>query len=399
MKKCLILFFICFLLPRGIHAADIIERTFELSFGAGANVSNTLFSVRDIFSDLLVVDLDKLTLGVKAGFGADIPMHLKLNFKTWGIGLFSGIDASGALSLNGNMLSLKNVTNEKSDLNAAAYLSAGIDSFFIIRQFKVKIKPSIFYPLLYALPQKFYYTFDSPKNKNRLDVGYNMRVFTAFPIDLKTSTVNYNLTALPGFDISAGVEYPLSEALGLNVKFPILDFDIGLDFVNIPIVGSKMKNYIQTSGNFSLERGANENISDLMDSFSSNTNLSTITGVHNGYYAYRAFKMLFWADWRPLPDGKPLLTITPIIGLAYNKLFFKPVSVEAGLNLQLSLRNMFIVSAGINYDDRVWRNSVNLAFNCRAFQIDIGADFRSPAFVGSWTGKGFNVRLGIKLGW
>ena len=398
MKKYPLFFFIfVFLLP-GLYADDVIERTFEISFGVGANLSNTLFSVRDIFTEILVVDLDKLALGVKADFGAEIPAHLNLNFKTWGIGIFSGIDVSGALGLNENMLSLKNATNAKSDLNAAIYFAAGIDSFFHLQQFKVKFKPAVFYPLLYAAPQKMYYTFDSPDDKNRVDIGYDMRVYTAFPIDINTGMPDLNLTAVSGLDFSAGIEYPLSEVTGLEAKYPFLDFDVGLDFINIPIISSIMKNYIQSSGNIYFEREANGNISDLINSFSNEMNYSTVTGVDKGYSAERAFKMHVWADWRPLPESS-LLTITPVLGFANNALFFNPFSLEGGLNLKLSLKNMFIFKAGINYEDRIWRNSVNLAFNCRLFQIDVGADVRSADFAGSWTAKGFNARFGFRLGW
>ena len=407
MKKLFSFFLICIFLTPGIYAFDKIaakhveDRTFEISLGISANLSNNFFSIRDILSEILVIDLDKFAFGVKADLGVEMPMHLNLNLKKWGIGLFSGINASGALGLHENMLSLKSATDDKSDLNAAVFFYAGINSFFHIQRFKVKIKPAVYYPLLYVVPvspQRIYYTFDSYNDTNRIDLGYYMRVYSAFQIDAMTGMSDFNLTALPGFDICAGVEYPLSEVTGLEEKYPFLDFDIGLDFINIPIISSKMKNYIQSSGNIYIKRDESENLDDLINSFTGSVNYSTINGVDSDYSVFRTFKLLVWSNWRPL-SGSSLFTITPVVGFAHNALFYKTISVEAGLNLQLNVNNIFIVNAGINYNDRVWKNSINLAFNCRLLQIDIGADVRSPDFIGSWTAKGFNAKVGLKLGW
>jgi hypothetical protein len=111
----------------------------------------------------------------------------------------------------------------------------------------------------------------------------------------------------------------------------------------------------------------------------------------------RPFKMLVWAAWRPL--GMPLLTVTPAFGFAVNSVYLEPLSLEAGLKAHLNVFNIFLATAGVGYHDRLWTNSLDIALNLRVFELNIGADLRSPTFTKSWTGGGFGVNVGLKFGW
>jgi len=373
----------------------IQERMFEIGFGVGFKFSNDVLSVSEILKKTIYLNLDDLSKGLELDLGANIPWHLSLNFGKWGIGLFSGLDLSGAAGIHRDIFALNYADNAQSDLNASVFAYLGADSFFHIKKFKVKIKPSLFYPLAYVVPvnDKIYYKYTSD-GAAKLEAGYDFRVYTATSME---TFPDFDLSAKPGFDLSAGVEYPLSEAIGLNKRFPILDFDVGLDFINIPVVPSKMKEYIAVTGKFSFTQQGTGELSEILKGDVDSERY--INYRDDGDESVRrAFKMLIWANWRPF-SGSRVFTVTPVIGFSVNTLFFKAAAVEAGLTARLSLANLFIVTAGISYDDRAWRNSLDLGFNFRAFQFNIGAALRSPDFIGSWTVKGADINLGFKIGW
>jgi hypothetical protein len=93
-----------------------------------------------------------------------------------------------------------------------------------------------------------------------------------------------------------------------------------------------------------------------------------------------------------------LFTLTPEVGFAINPLYNKPFSMEAGIKARLDISNLFIATFRMGYHDRFWKNSLDLALNLKAFELNIGADLRSQDFIKSWTGSGFGVNAGFKFG-
>ena len=366
----------------------IKDRKFEIGFGIGGSVSNNLLSLGDIFSNTIIFDLNKLELGLKANAGLNVPFYFDLFFDTWGIGMFANIDATGALALNGKMLSFQNAVNEKSDLTSAVFFSTGVNSHFHIQQFKVRFKPALFYPILYVVPETFSYTFDAPDGLTRLVFGYELLVYTISPgYDIS------NINTSPGFDFSVGVEYPVTRWKDIS---PLLDFDIGLDLVNIPIVASVMNDYFIMSGGLNVVQDPDDELTELFDALS-NFESDTSDYLTKSRRVDRPFKMFFWAAWRPLA-GSELLTVTPMLGFALNDMYHQPLSIETGINAKLNLANMFLAKAGLNYTDRLYKNSLGVAFNCRVFQMDVDAEFQSQDFLASWTAKGFGLSIGFKFG-
>jgi hypothetical protein len=111
----------------------------------------------------------------------------------------------------------------------------------------------------------------------------------------------------------------------------------------------------------------------------------------------RPFKMLLWADWKPF--GIVPLSFIPTVGFSINPLYNQLFSMECGVKVRYDLLNIFIATLGIGYHDRLWKNSIDLALNLRAVELNLGFDLRSPEFLKSWAGGGYNVNLGLKFGW
>ncbi|MCL2805954.1 MAG: hypothetical protein FWD26_08455 [Treponema sp.] len=411
MKKISFALIICLIVLPSIYAFDdddgfntkkapfrIKDRSFEIGINAAFGVSNDFLSIGEIFSKEVFLDLDKLKDGLRMGFGANVsPFFLNINGAKWGFGISTNLDLTGSLALNGNMLSFANATDEKSEFNGAAFLSASINTYFHIAKFKVSVKPSIFYPIAYVQSNDISYTFESVSGQNRMFIGYDIAAYTAFPVDmdnLSLPTSFGDLTASPGFDFSVGVEFPIARALGLTSILPFLDFDIGLDVVNIPIISSNMKNYARITGVIGSTDLAD--FDEFFDNFDFSDPVISYHEDSKGKSAERPFKLLVSANWRPFGN---FLTITPSVGFSIDTLYYELGAPEFGLKAKISLINMLNATLGIAYEDRIWRNSLNLALNFRIVELVVGAELQSPDFLGSWSAKGVGVNIGVRFGW
>jgi hypothetical protein len=379
------------------------DRSFEIGL-ANFNVhfGNTFLTINDVFQDVISIDIDKLADGFKFNFGLyAVPFYFSFKSKKgWGFGLSTETEAIGILGLSGKMLTISQAVKEDSDIGGALFASATINTLFNIKKFKVNVNPSLFYTLAYItsspkLSSGLTYTLDYPNGGGTvMCIDYGVRLYTGFPMD----DSDFNLTAKPGLDFSVGVEYPLAKETGLSKILPFMDFDISLHLINVPFIQSSISDYTEITGRVGGDKPITllNNDEDGSDFFSS-TETSSNTGSEETKVS-RPFKLITRLDWRPL-FGAKLLTISPVFGFCINNLYSEPFSIEWGINGCLNLANFFLVKAGINYMDRMWVNSIGIAFNIRAFELDIGVDIRSQEFIQSWTGNGLGVNFGLKFGW
>jgi len=384
------------------------DRFFEIGFNAEFIVSNNYLSIGEIFSKTIVLDIDKLKSGFKFNFGVGAtPLYFNFDsHKGWGFGMSLNADVTGILGISGKLLSFNETEGDKSDLSGAAHLSAEFKSFFHIQNFKVKVKPALYYTLAYIKPDVSY-TFLNTAQGTEFFIDYDIRLYTVFPMEDYPNS--FKLTGTPGFDISLGVEYPLSKALGLNKFLPFLDFDVGLDLVNIPIISSTVRDYMDIKGKFGSDEPFYVISEDTLENEGEEGgNSSGLGSIFNNTYTNsygvesvkmeRPFKILISANWRPL-NGSRLLTITPVLGFSISRLYLQPFNFEGGINATLDLANLFILTAGINHFDQIWINSLDFSFNFRAIQLDLGIDMRSQDFIKSWAASGIGVRIGLRFGW
>jgi hypothetical protein len=373
------------------------DRTFEVGLAKTTfSLSNDYLSFGEIFTDRMVIDIDKLSSGLNMGIKIGV-VPLYFNYVSedgWGFGLsLFNTEVTGNISLSGDMLSFKEAVNSRSDVNAAVFTEIVPSGFFQIQDFKIRVKSSFYYPLVYVVPN-ISYTYQSGSAGTKLDLLYGTRVYTGF------STVDGNegtLTTSLGVSLSAGADYPLSKVLGLTEISRFLDFDVALDFINIPLVPATMKSYMETGGRISADSGAGSSLEDFFDSFGSDDGDSGSYDDANKN-VFKAFKMIASAKWRPLM-GNDLITIIPMLGFCIDPLYEDSGSLEIGVKARLDLYNFFIAVAGLCYTDRTFVNSLDLTLNLRAFELNIGGSLQSQGFVKSWTGGGFGLNFGLKFGW
>ena len=384
------------------------DRAFEIGLvNLNFNFANNFLTIKDVFQDVISIDIDKLSDGFKLNLGLNVtPFYFSFKSKKgWGFGLTTNMETMGIFGLSGNMLTISKAKEDNSDISGALFASATVNALFDIWKLKFNFNPSFFYTLAYITHSDksksgLTYTLDYPNNSTVMCIDYDILLYTGFPLD---SGAGFSLTSKPGVDFSIGAEYQLAKELGLSKILPFLDFDVSVNFIHVPLIASRIKDYTQMTGRFGDDKnpitliGGDDN-QDGSDFFSSFEPPGEPVKGTKEVDVYRPFKMITRLDWRPL-FGARLLTVSPVFGFCVNNLYNDPFSWELGLNACLNLANFFMVKVGLNYTDRMYINSLGIALNLRAFELDLGADIRSQDPAQSWTGGGLGINFGLKFGW
>jgi hypothetical protein len=364
------------------------NRRIELGSSMDFGFANDFLSAGDIFQETAVIDLDKLKDGLQMDMALNLsPLFFNYNRDDkWGFGAFISTEAVGNMSLSGNMLTFRKAEDDRSGIGAAVFAEVGGRGFFYLKKFKIKINSAVFYPLFYIQPDISYThktgTKDDGNDTIELVVTYDMDVYSAFSMeDMKNIE---GLTGHAGFDFGGGLEYPLFSFL-----------DLGADLTHIPLVPAVLTDYMRLEGTVGIKETDDIINADMGDIFSTDGS-EAIYGTGEKIIL-RPFKLLAWADYRPFNFGP--LSFIPSAGFAVNPLYTQPVSAEGGLRVRYNLANIFIPTIGISYEDRLWKNSLDMVFDFRAVEIDFGIALQSQSFVKSWTAGGLALSLGIKAGW
>jgi len=416
MKKAIIFSILSVTLLSFIYAEDtsvkkdnagsggfrIPDRSFEIGINAGVNFANNILSIKnynfaqktlefefdfpdtsdysdagDYLDAVIALFSDKFS-GANLNLGLNLtPLYFSYNSSDgWGFGLYTGVDMIGILGLSGGISSIFGTPADKNaDVTGAVFASVGLSGHFHMQKIKVKFGPSVFYPVAYVKPDGFKVGApDVNTTTQALEIPYQLQIFTAMPMD-KLLSNDYDISAFPGVDFNVGIEFPLSTGL-----------DIGVDFINIPIVSSTLKDYMKMSGTVTIKEGDFDVVEDPIAYGKGEAKVS------------RPFKVMAWGSWRPI-FGSPLFTLIPSVGFSLNKMYLEPLSLEAGLKARLDLANLFLLTAGVRYEDRLWINSVDMALNFRVFELDIGVDIRARDLMQSWKGYGAGAKIGLKFGW
>jgi len=373
------------------------NRAFEIAIGAGVHITNDIFNMSDIFSDVLEIDLQDIIDGFRINFGANFaPLSMNINVRDrWGFGLDIGhVTMTGNFSLPGALLSFQEASDELFGVGGAAFVEFGVPVFFHVRNFRVRVRPALYTPLFHARPG-IRYSFDG----YRLDMDFRMSIYSALNLgDMFGDEGSGNFNGIPG--------HAFGGDLSLDVQYPLLYWlNVGVNISNIPIVPSNLRHYARMEGNVFFDtshldfgdlRNGNGGLMD--DVFGSNMEDLRFGELADGRRVLRPFSMLFYAEARPI-SGRRFMTVIPSLGFSINGLYPRVFALEGGISTRFDLANMLFATIGINYNDRRWRNSLDFGFNLRAFELGIGISSQSPSFVGSFTGAGVGLDFVMRFGW
>jgi hypothetical protein len=391
-----------------IAVSDLVKDPLYLS----KNITDLAQEPGLVWKDPIVISLDNFFDGFNIQFGAAIkPLSISFNWKDmWGFGLDIGhVDISGNLSLSGNLITVSEAEEDKFGVGGAIFVDTGIPVFFHYGDFKIKIRPAVYVPLIYTEP-KITYSYAENGNGIRYEINYDMRVYSLVSmegtdggLDAIVHGLADNARDIPknnmGWDFGLSVEYPWLENL-----------DIGVDMVNIPVPGAaaRLYHYMHLNGKVFVDT-SKLNVEDLIDETTSFDDLRGEAYDYpdefepeykfdaDGKKIYRPFAMVLYANYRPFVS--PFFTLIPSFGFSVNYLYPQAAALEGGLSARFDTANMFITTLGVHYNDRRWKNSIDFILNLRAFEFDLGVSFQSQDFVRSWQGAGVGVNLGLKFGW
>jgi len=380
-------------------------------------IANNFIRPFDFFRRGKTVELDftNVNTGFDLGFDANIqPLFFNLMFNDdWGIGLdIARITAYGNLEIAGSLLQFNRTgtSGDKFGAGAAIFTEIGIPAYINIkrvweeRALKINFRPAGYVPLLYTVPDMTYYFFDREVDgqpSTYLGVDFKAKIFTPFRLsmedgfDIDMST--FNVGSSLGIDISLGAEFPLFRWI-----------DVGVDFINIPIVPSRLKYYMLIEDSVWMDT-SKIGVGDLLgnddfpeDFFYFPEDNDPKYGIDEQFF-FRPFKMIFFADFRlfQLLDlfNTPVISILPAIGFSINPVFVNVASVEAALKFRVNLANLFITTFGFAYEDQMWKNGIDFILNFRAFELGLGISMQSQDFVKSWEAAGIRANFGLKFGW
>ena len=419
MKKLFLLLLICLVSVPCVFAEDawrIPDRSFEIGLNSSVGFSNSFINALDVFQETIIIDLDKLKDGFifNMDFGLT-PFYFQYNNKNnWGFGLSLNTDFSGVFALSGDVLSFAEAEDNKdTSIGGAMFFEANINAYFPIWKFKIKAAPSAFLPIAYIDPVISYTNIAADDGKTKFNFMYDIFLYT--PVSLKPflsaeSAGNFDIDypgifSMFGFDINFGLEFPLGEALGLTKTNNLFNFTLGLDVYNFPIIPAKLKDFTRYTGQIGSDEPFNifgdEDLLSILfgdDEMSLDPEFGVAEKVKE---IYRPIKVQLWADWKPFGQ---ILTFTPVGGVSIQRTGFGDevtfdFLINYGIKARLDLGNIFILSFGTGYFDKVWKNNLDIALNFRVLEINVGLDLRALEFLESWKGAGAGVSVGLKFGW
>jgi hypothetical protein len=368
------------------------NRTIEFGFGVDVGMANNFLSANEIFTDVLVIDLTKLKDGLDIYLGGNAQFFFNYNrLDDWGFGLFSGADFSAAGNISGALVNFEKNDKDDFGFGGAVFAETGATSFFHVKNFKVRLGSTFYYPIAYVEPG-LSYTYIARDDYLKLSIDYDMAIYTAFSL---AKDREGGLSGHIGFDLDAGVEYPL---------FPFVT--VGVFFEHIPIVPSELEDYMLAKGSFGIE--TYDIINDMQDDIDKilHTGGDDMEYGKGSVSIVRPFKMLFTADFQPLyfigaaPKTSRLLTLHPFLGLNYNSIYTAKVAPEGGVKIRSNVGSILLATITmLCYEDMLWKNGIDLAVDLRAFELDFGIGMQAQSFAKSWTAAGVDVSIGMKFGW
>ena len=417
--------------PEKKKGYGLTDRSFELGFNANVNAANNFISAMDIvkrpisilvnlkdiinkdfriiYRDDVVINIDEFFKGFKFDFNTDANVLVRYYSKNkWGWGLDIGdIDVIGNVSLPQEMLKLEEGKDIKAGFGGAAFAGFGIPVYFHVNDFKIKLKPAVYMPLFYLEPGVTYNFVKSSQNGRdgmRLSANYNVDIYSPAKMengdfgkapDYLKNNYQQILKENLGYDLGFGLEYKLNSWL-----------NIGADIVNVPFYPAKLYDYLKIHGevffdtsyidiNEVINQGEDYEIPE--DAYGYPEDFEILSAYNkNGKRAFRPFKMIFYGNIQVFE--KPILTFVPSLGFSVSRVYVKKAAMEGGLTGILNLRNIFLLKGGINYNNRIWINSLDFILNIRALELNIGISSQSQQLKKSFNYSGVGVNVGVKLG-
>jgi hypothetical protein len=381
--------------PRAKKPFYFARHYFEFGYDAGVGFDNGIMGTSDIFRKNMVIDVSQLARDIDedgAGFNFDISgdfcinvMNVPLGGGIWGFGFSGTTEGSVNFNLPESLFKLiaegniKKPHSSSGTISASGgiYADAGLNASAKYQNLKVGIRYALYTPLAFVPKSGISYHLQAEETLY-LEAGGEIIIYTPF-------AGNGGLQF--GSDVSLEGEYALYNFL-----------DVGGSLSHIPLVAAQMENGIRLTLDkdkfnyeikdpFTFEK---QNPPEL--DFETDNNYKS----KNPVKVYRPLRFDVYARYKPFYSE--FVVVKPNMGFTVDindqEGFF-----NIGLEGRLNFKDLFIVHLGTGLQESIWKHRLGFALNLRAFELDLEGSLRSQYFVGSWTGQGFGLDIGMRFGW
>lgn len=427
MKRTLFASLFLLTLASGVFAEGFFShRYFELQVDAIGSVSNNVFKVTDFLQENPVLDFTKIADDLKDGdfnFAGTVKPNIGLaldvpNGLNFGINV--GVDGKGNVGLSHSFFDFLGtghdftqedtvtftMPNSYADMFAVVQLSGGWN----FRDWSFHVAPTLYSALLHANVDK---SDISALNNDNGEFGYKMdgSVSVYSPISVtgllasgnkweqfksdfsKTNFFDSEIWKGAGFDISASADLRLLKRLTVGVN------------TQIPIVPSRMNHcvpmtfsseYMTSISDLTATKKDPEGGSDKKPLFNKTVGHDEIVT----YYINRPFRLGLNFDFHPFGS---LLKNYGGIELAVAHPFAKNKEetfcyLNYMLGARFSLWDILSIKVSTERTDKVFAQKVQLGFNLRIIEVDVGVSSESASFANSFKLDGAGVYVGLRAG-
>ena len=392
------------------------KRYVEIGAGAGFSFSQNLAGVTDIMKKELVIDLNEIYSNMKNGFvmtaGVTPEAYMDFNFKKFGFGIHAGVDVSGRMNISrdffrilANGIEAGKETSVDMNFWLQSFAEASVPVYFKIFDFKVKVTPTYFVPLVYV-PDVSARASLVNKSDGTIEAKINapLSIYTAKKF---TDSFDGSIDSIfSGGDISSMVSDSLKNGgfdLGVLVEYPFTrKLDLGA-YANIPIVPGKLNGKLSTSITASIKTPS------LIDKIAGDEDAGEVESdyeiddfvyTEEKYYVNRPLRFGAEIAYRP---WKNWLTLRASAGLAFRNPFGKDFNIrsfypEYNLGVDLVLFYVLGLSFHTEYTQQVFAHTLQLILNARVFELDISAGICNSDFLKSFKIQGARAAVAVKFG-
>ncbi|MCM1223631.1 MAG: hypothetical protein NC548_55200 [Lachnospiraceae bacterium] len=392
------------------------RRYVEIGAGAGFRFSENLASVSDVMKKELIIDLDEIYSNMKKGFiltaGATPEAYMDFNFKNFGFGFHAGVDVSGRMNISrdffgilANGIEAGKKTSVDMNLWLQSFAEASVPVYFKIFDFRVKVTPTYFVPLVY-IPDVSARASLVNKSDGTIEakVDAPISIYTAqkfgdsFDGSIDSIFAETNISSMisdslknGGFDLGVLVEYPFTRKLDLGA------------YANIPIVPGRLKGKLSTFITASIKTPSLiDMIADGEDAGETEVDYEVGDFVYteDKYYVNRPMRFGAEIAYRP---WKNWLTLRARAGLAFRNPFGKDFNIrsfypEYDLGAEFVLFYVLGLSLHTEYTQQVFAHTLQLILNARVFELDISAGICNSDFLKSFQIQGACAAVAVKFG-
>jgi hypothetical protein len=417
MKKLLFMcLFAAALLPL---QAEKPKRYFEIGTDVDAGAANNYLGLADFFNKerVVVIEPEKIAddgFWISGAGGTDV--FLNINFgEKFGLGFFTGLDFAIYGNVSAEIFKLLAEGNENMrdfsgtiSAGASVFVDAGLATRFQFGRLSLGLSPAVYFPLMYVPPPTISYQVDTREGVNaRVSVDAN--VYTPYSLEDVFRTDSEDDSSGGGsFPFTMNEVWRLLETWGLDVSLnaeyrfrPKLDF--GGSITNLPLYAATLHHGLNYQLNYTAAPFEGKSLSDLLngDGFQLESP-STDDPVFYDDLSFRVFRPLrfdFYLLYRPLTTQR--IVLKPHIGFSALTVFgyeADKMCFNAGLEAQLNLKRIFMLSLATGYQEKLWRHRLGLMLNLRVFELDLGIALQSQDFVGSFLIRGAGAYVGLRFG-